>query len=341
MIQWFIKRIVFFTILLLYSCSHEGDVPCVSTSLFPAFSIIYEGSPKYVAFCDIVKFKDKFYTAFRKGEDHAPYHDYSKNGYIVILSSDDCENWHKEIELKDDKWDLRDPCFCVDPTGDTLHVYYGRYSYFTPEPDKKTGVFVLHENDGKLYIYSNKSVDMGDYSPFWLWKISKHKEAYYGVAYKEKELPALMKSKDGVHFSLISLIPQAGNETSLEFDGENLYCFIRNDTPKSKAFVARSRAPFISWEVKELDTMIESPESFTKDGNMYITGRSMYGMSTFLYDKQADKVVPILNYFALGEYGNIGYPGIIVHNQKVYVVYYAESYDRSHTCIYETIINNL
>ncbi len=77
--------------------------------------------------------------------------------------------------------------------------------------------------------------------------------------------------------------------------------------------------------------MIESPESFTKDGNMYITGRSMYGMSTFLYDKQADKVVPILNYFALGEYGNIGYPGIIVHNQKVYVVYYAESYDRSRT----------
>ena len=65
----------------------------------------------------------------------------------------------------------------------------------------------------------------------------------------------------------------------------------------------------------------------------------MYGMSTFLYNKQADKVVPILNYFVLGEYGNIGYPGIIVHNQKVYVVYYAESYDRSHTCIYETIIN--
>lgn len=87
--------------------------------------------------------------------------------------------------------------------------------------------------------------------------------------------------------------------------------------------------------------MIESPESFTKDGNIYITGRSMYGVSTFLYDKQADKVVPILNYFALGEYGNIGYPGIIVHNQKVYVVYYAESYDRSHTCIYEMIINNL
>ena len=95
MIQWFIKRIVFFTILLLYSCSHEGDVPCVSTSLFPAFSIIYEDSPKYVAFCDIVKFKDKFYTAFRKGEDHAPYHDYSKTGCIVMLSSNDCENWHK------------------------------------------------------------------------------------------------------------------------------------------------------------------------------------------------------------------------------------------------------
>lgn len=102
-----------------------------------------------------------------------------------------------------------------------------------------------------------------------------------------------MKSKDGVHFSLVSLIPQAGSETCLEFDGENLYCFIRNNTPKSKAFVARSHAPFVSWEVKELDTMIESPESFTKDGNMYITGRSMYGMSTFLYDKQADKVVPI------------------------------------------------
>ena len=57
-----------------------------------------------------------------------------------------------------------------------------------PNQIKKTGVFVLHENDGKLYIYSNKSVDMGDYSPFWLWKISKHKEAYYGVAYKEKRI---------------------------------------------------------------------------------------------------------------------------------------------------------
>lgn len=136
MIQWFIKRMVFLAILFLYSCSHGDDELCVSTSLFPTLTIIYEDPPKYVAFCDIVQFKDKFYTAFRKGEDHAPYHDYSKNGYIVILSSDDCENWHEEIELKDDKWDLRDPCFCVDPTGNTLHVYYGRYSYFTPKPDK-------------------------------------------------------------------------------------------------------------------------------------------------------------------------------------------------------------
>ena len=101
MIQWFIKRIVFLLLYYYSTLAAMKEMYLVSVrALFPAFSIIYEDSPKYVAFCDIVKFKDKFYTAFRKGEDHAPYHDYSKNGYIVILSSDDCENWHKEIELK-------------------------------------------------------------------------------------------------------------------------------------------------------------------------------------------------------------------------------------------------
>lgn len=297
--------------------------------------IVYSKAGSYEAFCDVVKYRDKYYCVFREGENHAPYHEWHTNGYLRVLSSADLKDWKEELTIKDDAWDLRDPCFCKADA--KLFLYYGFYSFEQPTPPEKTGWALLDDADGKLQVKDSGKLDIGSDSNHWLWKIYYDDGYFYGAAYHDKSSLKYVTSDDGIHFKKISDIVLQGDEASMEMlKNKNKVAVIRNVTAKGNALLAVSEPPYTEWNSIELNEMIESPESFIYNDDVYVIGRSRYGMSVFKIDLNSNKAIPVYNFFAYGGYGDCGYPGVLLDNKRLYVVYYAVNPQTDNTTIYQT-----
>ncbi len=330
--------IVLFSLLLFPFVACNNDSESKKEEIHITADIptaIYSKEGRYVAFCDAIKFEGKYYCVFREGENHAPYHDYHENGYLKILSSDDLKNWHEAIEIKDAEWDLRDPCFCA--VGNRLFLYYGLYSFKTPNPSQKTGLTTLEIYEESLHIVNTEKIDIGQYSNLWLWKVYYENGEFYGTAYDANSSLLYVTSNDGVHFSKVSEIIEKGDETSLvEMKDKRKVAIIRNVTSQEKSYMAISQPPYTSWNTCILNEMIESPESFIYNNVVYTIGRSSYGMSMFKVDLSEKYVEPVFNFFACGDWGNSGYPGIIMEGDKLLVIYYAINPATNETAIYQT-----
>lgn len=298
--------------------------------------MIYSQDGLYVAFCDAAKFEGKYYCVFREGENHAPYHEWHQNGYLIILSSSDLLNWEEEMVIKDDDWDLRDPCFCV--VDDNLFLYYGLYSFAIPTPYFKTRLTRLTNEGGKLHIVNSEKVDIGEYSKHWLWKVYYSDGLFYGTTYFEDRPVNYVTSSDGVHFSKVSEVTEKGSETSLVDFNENRIGIVRSPVSKGNSLLAISSRPYAIWNCYELNEMIESPECFIYADDIYVIGRSRNGMSMFRLDVNLKCVIPVFNFFALGDYGDRGYPGVVVENNEVNVFYYAVNPRTNETAIFQTKI---
>lgn len=328
----------FFSLLLLpfVACNNESgpkkeDIRITADTL----SVIYSKEGRYVAFCDATKFEGKYYCVFREGENHAAYHDWHKDGFLKIMSSKDLINWSEELEIKDENWDLRDPCFCV--VGKCIYLYYGYYSFATPYPPHKTGVSVLELDKGKLCVKKTEKIDIGSYSYYWLWKVYYDGSQFYGATYDVESPLLYVTSKDGIHFNKKSEIVVKGDETSLEIiHDKRIVAVIRNITAQSNALLAISQPPYDSWISYELNEMIESPESFIYNDEIYVLGRSKYGMSMFKIDIERKEAIPVYNFFAYGGYGDCGYPGVILEDNNLTVIYYAVNPSTEKTTIYQT-----
>lgn len=331
-----IVSIVVFAFVLM-TCE-QNDLPPKKDSITVGPTIeIYQNGENYVAFCDAVFYSGKYYCAFREGENHAPYHEWHKNGYLKILSSIDLSKWVEEIEIKDDEWDLRDPCLCV--ANDQLHLYYGFYSFETPNPPHKTGHSLLKVSNSKISVVSSEKIDLGEYSNMWLWKVYYDGNQFYGTAYAEGSPLIYVTSKDGVHFNKESEIINAGDETSIvELPDKRKVAVIRSIEPKGKSDLAISEPPYNQWETYPLNEMIESPESFIYGGEVYVIGRSSYGMSMFKLDLEKKRANPVYNFFAFGGYGDCGYPGVILEDNQLTVVYYSVNPDTNITSIYQATL---
>ncbi len=321
--------------IALASCSHEDLVENKKQIIAGVPFEIYHKDGYYVAFCDVIKFGDRFYCVFREGETHAPYHEWHSNGYLKILSSKDLRNWDEELIVADEEWDLRDPCFCSN--GNTLLLYYGLYSFENPKPANKTGYTRLEISNNRLRASTRGLVEIGDYSSLWLWKVYSFDNSFWGVAYSSGRTPILATSQDGVHFNYISEINADGTETSLVMkEDKTLVSFIRNSESIGICGLGVSNPPYEKWECFPLNEMLESPESFEYKNDMYVIGRSRYGVSMFQLDYESKELIPFYNFFAYGNYGDCGYPGIVVEGRTISVIYYSVNPTTNTTAIYQT-----
>lgn len=333
-----IIKLGLFTILtLFYSCSNN-DLSIENGTVEPEIisTEIYSNPPLYTAFCDLTFWKDRYYCIFREGETHAPYAESMENGYIVILSSSDLKGWKKELVVVEDGYDLRDPCFCIN--GDELFIYYGRYKWNDRQPTYKSGVAILQSNNEYLSIKKQIYVE-GDNSDFWKWKVYKYKDTFMSIAYRTDCSPVLLESSDGIVFHKVSDLPISAGETAMEFFNDEIVAVSRNAITGGNAMVSFSRYPFEEWDSVDLGFMIDSPEMFVIDQSLYVAGRSSWGVSAFKFDDAKRKVTPVYNYFAMGEYGHQGYPGILYRDGKVITVYYAvNQINNNNTAIYLSVL---
>lgn len=315
-------------------------------------------SNRYSSFTDIVFFKKKYYCAFREAGSHV-VSEYGERGKIIVRSSDDCSTWKTELEIVND-FDNRDPHFVISDDGTKLYVYYGMMrpigeeGYF-PNPCTQMSVLDTDAN-GDLRLESMNDVEIKyskngrtlDKSQFWLWGITKHSGKYYGVAYyifnpdqKDRPLsgrPILASSTDGIHYEEICDFlfegkvyfngvgyEDIGNEASPCFIGDRLYIFFRS-VQAQNAIVAYSDPPYTRWsgKWKTYEGMqMQCPIAIPLWDKIYVCMRgNTHGVPIYAFDPETMEFNFVHDVYA-NTSTDRAYPGMIVHDDALHVVYYA------------------
>lgn len=181
---------------------------------------------KHNAFTDLIRFQDRWYCVFREGADHA-----KGAGKIRVLRSDDGKEWKSAAIIDQDGADLRDPHLALSPKGE-LMIVGGAAIPPTRDPVKDHFSFVCFSKNGTDWTKPERTVESWQ----WLWRVRRHGDHVYGVAYRSNATPPrtyegiLFKSSDGKKYDRVTTfdVPNA-TEASVVFDGDTMICLQRRD----------------------------------------------------------------------------------------------------------------
>lgn len=284
---------------------------------------VYSNPNEYAAFCDLIEYNGVVYGCFRVAPNHVPEYN-EDNGYIKIIKTYNGKKWEHEIDVKNSEYDLRDPCFCINNNGNLI-LYYGFYNAEDDSSiENRTGFTEFLLKNNKLCIVNQGNAFIIEKPNLWAWKIYQNQNKFYTVAYYDRGIfPQFAVSDDGINFSIISEIPVDGNETAISFIENRVYAFVRNFLSNGNCYVCYSDSPYKDWTIIEQNIALASPESFIIDNDIFVAGRTPYGMSLYKLNKNNCLLEPAYNYFAMGLYSDVGYPGIIIDdNDYVWTLFY-------------------
>lgn len=282
----------------------------------------------YSAFPSIVRYKDAWYVSFREGESHI----FDENGIAAgktrILRSTDCKHWKSVALLSKEGYDLRDPKLSITADG-RLMVIQGGSVYVDKQLVKRIPQ-VSFSADGRSFS-DPEPVDYpipGGYA--WFWRMTWHEGTGYTVNYGEADenMLELLKTTDGRHFEKITDIALDGfpNETTVRFlpDGRMLM-LVRREKEDRMAYLGVSEPPYSNWQFKSLRFQIGGPEmAVLPDGSLLIGGRGYFEngeTKTCLWKGNADGDFELWKTLPSG--GDNSYPGILVEDKELKVVYYS------------------
>ena len=101
----------------------ETSVPQEAAVIEVPSTRIWSEAP-HSAFVDLIRFRARFYCAFREGSGHVPGEKGSDGAVRVIVSSDG-EEWASAAHIVEEGVDLRDPKLSVTPDGRIMVVMGG------------------------------------------------------------------------------------------------------------------------------------------------------------------------------------------------------------------------
>ncbi|MGV3754843.1 MAG: exo-alpha-sialidase [Verrucomicrobiota bacterium] len=231
------------------------------------------------AFTDLVRFKSRWYCAFREAEAHV-----SPKADIRILSSKNGRDWESASVIEMRGHDLRDPKLTVSPDGKWLELLAGDTLREGNKPATLSHSFIARSHDGIAW----SRIDYVAPEQEWLWRITWHKKKAYGVAYDVRpEIRALRQfttrlyvSDDGVKFQPLAdpLCDEIGsNEATIRFANDGTaYVLQRRDGPdkQTTAFLGTSHPPYKEWTWKDLGVFFGGPNFIQiPDGRWIAAGR--------------------------------------------------------------------
>ena len=286
------------------------------------------GGARHNAFTDLVRFKDRWYCVFREAQDHR-----SSDGALRVITSADGDEWFSaSLVPPEPGHDLRDPHLTVTPDN-RLMLIGGDF-----EP-AGTGPRGFHSTAW----FSSDGENWGDPIPViepmtWLWRVTWHEGIAYGLGYAwgNESLVRLYKSSDGAHFEvLVERLFDRGqpNESSIVFleDG-TAFCLLRRDGEEEhSAQLGTSSPPYTEWTWKDLGLRLGGPDLlYLPDGRWVATGR--------LYENEGEiragrwwtsllwldpKLGTLTEFLELPSGGDTSYPGLVFHNDLLWVSYYS------------------
>jgi hypothetical protein len=292
---------------------------------------IWEAAP-HNAFTDLMRFRDRWYCAFREGTEHAG----ADLGVGRILTSADGEHWESVAELRAEG-DVRDPKLSITPDGRlmalTAAALYRRQpgiEYPGRDPHQTLAWF---SRDGREW---GAPVEVGE-ADWWIWRVTWHKGFAYGVGRRPHiRIPRLYRSADGVRFETWSETlfgagsDLRGSEASLLFlPDDRALCLIRGRDP-APAQLGRSKPPYREWTWQDLGINIGGPQlAQMPDGRIVVAGRHYSEpRETRLWwlDACTGRLEPFATLCV--EYDS-SYAGLVFHEGQLWVSYYSGSKTRS------------
>ncbi len=231
------------------------------------------------AFTDLIRFRDRFYLAFRSCPQGHGVHPTSS---IIILASEDGRKWEPVHRFRVAKRDTRDPHFLI--FRDKLFVYTGTWYCGEASPqvyeyNKHLG-YACWSNDGTTW--SEPTMLEGTYGHY-IWRAAAHdgtaylcgrrKRAFVETSRSERSdvESALLESDDGLVWRTRSLFQTTlGNETAFLFESDGSVSAVARCT-NDRSQWCRAKPPYSTWERTDLDRYIGGP-LLAKWGERYVVG---------------------------------------------------------------------
>jgi hypothetical protein len=287
---------------------------------------IWDQAP-HNAFTDLAHWNEQFYCAFREGRGHV-----STDGRIRVLCSKEADTWTSVGLISLDGYDLRDAHLSVTPDN-RLMLLGGAAPREKDNQSAPTGSFVAFSRNGTEWSKPQIVSEPGR----WLWCVTWHKGKAYGVSYSAgKGTPnlELLTSDDGVTYrSLVPNLYGAGRpgEVTLRFDGSGTcYALIRRDQLAGQpysAILGISRGDYTQWQWHDLGPEFNTfggPNLLQLPTGHWLAAGRMHqdGAHTALchLDVTEHKMTKLLK---LPSGGDTSYPGLVWHNEVLYLSYYS------------------
>lgn len=333
--DWLMMAIAFGGIAQLDTATGGAEQPS-SVRVANVRRVFHNG--EHNAFTDLARFQGKFYLTFRSCPDGHMVH---PTASIIILSSDDGQQWRPVHRFSVPLRDTRDPHFLT--FAGRLFVYTGAWYCGSTTPAVKDYDLNKHlgyaawSDDGATW---HSPIMLEGTFGHYIWRAA----AFGGKAYlcgrrkigfeieargEGRRVESLMlESDDGLIWRKRAVFQDiAGDETAFRFeaDGGILGIGRRGGDP---AQLLRSRPPYAVWDRQELDRYIGGP-LLTKWNNRYVVGgrkiTSEGGPKTALYWLADDQ----LHEFAeLPSGGDNSYPGFLELGPDRALVSYYSSHER-------------
>jgi hypothetical protein len=311
---------------LLTGASCGFAAPPVAAELVEVKKIWDQGP--HNAFTDLARWNDSFYCAFREGRGHV-----STDGKIRILQSRDTDTWAPAALVSLEGCDLRDAHLSVTPDG-RLMLVGGVAPRKQDNQSAPTGTFVSFSSDGRQWSEPRIVVEPGR----WLWCVTWNKGRAYGVSYTagkgDDRYLDLLVSDDGIHYEphVPRLFEQGyPTEVTLRFDADGTcYALVRRDRREngpSSALLGVSQPDYKQWYWKDLGTDFNGfggPNFIQIPGAYWLAAGRMHdgGAHTALccIDVRNGTMTRLVK---LPSGGDTSYPGLVWHNNLLYMSYYS------------------
>jgi len=309
---------------------------------------IWDQAP-HNAFTDLRRFQDRWFCVFREASGHN-----SPDGALRVITSADGKQWESSslVRLTPEDFggmkpairphgsymDLRDPHLCITPGGQLMLnsclSYNGGSSWQS---------LAWFSADGKNW---GEPVLIGE-PQYWLWRVTWHKGAAYGVGRVATErIPRLYRSDDGRRFDVLAKdadffphLPGPSEATVRFLADDTALCLLRLNRMRGAktdhAHLGTSRPPYTQWTWQDLGAPIGGPDLIELPDHRLIAAVRLYdgNIRTALcrIDPKTGKMEEFLALPSGGETshgerttrGDTSYAGLVFHDGLLWVSYYS------------------
>lgn len=315
----------FLSVFFFWSCSKE-DLELIKSGGKDIVATSYH----HLAFPDLVRVDNTWFLTYRESDAHVN----SSFSIIKVLKSHDFINWTEINSFELHGYDLRDPKFSYNDLDGMFYLHIHAVSSVGNYTKERRNLITSFDNVNMIFHQDlNSKLELSErFSNDWLWRPEWEDGAMYVGGYSDgvfrlykydniNELPHL----------LYTLSDDFCTESTIRFQDDKIVAIVRG-TKKTflgtalKASInslkgCRESLP-INWQYLAIADL-GGPNMVILDDVAYIGGRVKDGKTGLIVYSLRDNKIESTKIF--NSYGDNSYPGLVLHNDCVYGVYYTQS----------------